>query len=173
MDSTTVFQGRVFSVRVDVVEDAGATRTIDVVEHALSYAIIARPDPAKILLVHQYRHAVGKSLWEIPAGMAEAGEDLAHGALRELREETGYRGGRIEQLFTLFPTPGFCDEQLAFFLVDDLQSGATQFDDDEDIQTRAVGIEEALAMLDRSAIIDGKTATALLWLDRIFRQKLS
>lgn len=168
--SQTVFTGKVFNVRQDVVEENGRRRTIDLVEHALSYAVIARPSPGELLLVSQYRHAAGQVLLEIPAGMANPGETAQAGALRELREETGYSGGRIQEIFTLFPTPGFCDERLAFFLVDDLRCGATEFDDDEQIETRSVEIGKALALLERGQIIDGKTALALLWLDRMVRQ---
>lgn len=168
--SQTVFTGKVFNVRRDIVEENGRRRTIDLVEHALSYAIIARPKPDELLLVSQYRHAAGQVLLEIPAGMANPGESPREGALRELREETGYSAGRITEIFTLYPTPGFCDERLAFFLVDDLRGGATEFDDDEQIETRSVGIREALALLERGQIIDGKTALALLWLDRMVRQ---
>ena len=168
--SKVVFEGKVFKVRQDTIEAHGRTHVVDLVDHALSYAIIAQPSPSEILLVHQYRHAVGEKLWEIPAGMADADEDPFEGALRELREETGYRGGRIRRLFGLYPTPGFCTERLDFFLVEELQSGQTNFDDDEDIETRTVGLEEALAMLSKGEIADAKTAIALLWLDRKGRQ---
>ena len=170
LESKVVFEGKVFKVRQDRVESEGGTHVIDIVDHAPSYAIIARPSPSELLLVHQYRHAVGREMWEIPAGMADGGESETDGALRELREETGYRAGRLRKLFGLYPTPGFCNERLDFFLADDLEAGATAFDEDEDIETRAFGLEEALAMLGKGEIIDGKTAIALLWLDKNKRQ---
>ena len=170
IDSEISFKGKVFNVRRDTVEDDGKRRVIEVVEHALSYAIIARPKADEIVLVRQYRHAAGQPLWEIPAGMSDPNEDPAAGALRELREETGFRGGRIQRLFTLFPTPGYCEERLAFFLVDDLAAGETAFDEDEAIETSCLAISEALARLDRGEISDAKTALALLWLDRTQRQ---
>ena len=88
------FSGRVFRVRTDdVVFDDGATARLDIVEHPGSYAVIATPSKNMLVLVKQYRHAVGRELWEIPAGTAEPGESVEAGALRELAEETGYRAG--------------------------------------------------------------------------------
>ena len=171
IQSETVFRGRVFNVRRDVIEEASRCYTNEIVEHALSYAIIARPGPDELILIEQYRHAAGTQLWEIPAGTADPGERPQDGALRELREETGYRGDRIQQLFTLFPTPGFCEERLSFFLVDGLHAGPTEFDEDESIQTRRFSTGEALAMFERGEIQDAKTVLALLWLDRTTRQQ--
>ena len=173
IDSKVVFEGKVFRVRQDRVQSDGRTHVIDVVDHAPSYAIIARPSPKELLLVHQYRHATGRKMWEIPAGMADGGEKPEDGALRELREETGFRGGRIRKLFGLYPTPGFCNERLDFFLVDDLEEGPTAFDEDEEIETRAYSLEEALAMLGNGEIVDAKTTIALLWLDKNERQQIT
>lgn len=170
VDSRQVFGGKVFSVRRDTIEDDGQRRVIDLVEHVVSYAIVARPSACEVVLVRQYRHAIGEKIWEIPAGMADGNERPEDGALRELREETGYRGGRIRRMFGLYPTPGFCTERLDFFLVDDLECGQTKFDEDEDIETRTFSLEEALAMLSNGEIRDAKTAVALLWLDRESRQ---
>ncbi|GAC1653732.1 MAG: NUDIX hydrolase [Vulcanimicrobiaceae bacterium] len=172
VESDTVFRGKVFSVRRDVVESEGRQRVVEVVEHALSYAVVAQPTPGEIVLVHQYRHAAGEKLWEIPAGAADGNEAPREGALRELREETGYRGGRIRELFRLYPTPGFCDEQFVFFLVEELASGETQFDEDEAIETRCMPVSEALALFQRGDIKDAKTIIALLWLDQVSRQKI-
>ncbi|MFN2527395.1 MAG: NUDIX hydrolase [Candidatus Baltobacteraceae bacterium] len=170
VESKIVFEGKVFKVRQDTVEDEGRSHIIDLVDHALSYAVIAQPAASELILVQQYRHAVQQKIWEIPAGMADQGEKPEDGALRELREETGYRGGRIRKIFGLYPTPGFCTERLDFFLVNDLTSGETAFDDDEAIEARIFSLEEALALLGSGEIVDGKTAIALLWLDKQARQ---
>ncbi|MBC5816086.1 MAG: NUDIX hydrolase [Candidatus Eremiobacteraeota bacterium] len=171
--SKVVFEGKVFTVRQDTIEDEGRSHVIDLVEHALSYAVIAQPSASELVLVHQYRHAVQQKMWEIPAGMADEGEKPQDGALRELREETGYRGGRIRKIFGLYPTPGFCTERLDFFLVDHLTTGETSFDDDEQIISQVFSLEEALAMLGSGDIMDCKTAVALLWLDKNSRQQIA
>ena len=170
IESHVVFEGKVFNVRQDTIERNGKLQRLDVVEHADSYTIIAQPTPTEVILVRQYRHAVGRDLWEFPAGMAEDGEDPKAGALRELREETGYRAGRIRQLHFTYMTPGFCSEGLYYFLAGDLTPGETQFDEDEDLETRTFSLEKALAMLRGGEIVDAKTTVGLLLLDGLNRQ---
>src|SRR5579875_2002342 len=90
ISSTPRYSGRVFNVRTDELKFAdGATASVDVVEHRGSYAIIATPAPDQLVLVRQYRHPLGREIWEIPAGTAEPNERVIDGALRELAEETG------------------------------------------------------------------------------------
>src|SRR5579863_8839498 len=96
VSSRRLFEGRVFNVRTDTVAYSdGAEHALDVVEHVASMAIVATPEPGRLVLVRQYRHPAGSLLWEVPAGTAEPGESEVEGALRELREETGYTAGRI------------------------------------------------------------------------------
>jgi len=159
-----VFKGRVFAVRVDTVRVGEKTMRVDVVSHPGSLAIVAQPDRNSLVLVRQYRHAVGQELWEIPAGSLDPGETRRDGALRELREETGYRAGRITEIFQTISTPGFCDERMHFFLAEELERGETAFDEDEDIHTEITGVDEALAMQASGRIVDAKTVTALFWL---------
>jgi ADP-ribose pyrophosphatase len=161
-----IYAGRIFEVRVDTVEFAGARREIDVVEHRGSVAVLALPAPDSLLLVRQYRHPAGRELWEIPAGMIEPGEEPAVAARRELLEETGYRAARIAPMFGLYPTPGFCTELLHLFVAEGLEAGNAAPDEDERIDLQAFGLPQALAMLGDGTICDLKTAAALLWLAR-------
>ena len=113
------------NLRVEEVDKPhGGTRLVEVVEHTGGVVIVAQPDPGTIVLVRQYRFAVEATLWEAPAGMIDPGEDPAAAALRELREETGYRAERIEFLFSAYSTPGFCQERLHFFVARGLTPGA-------------------------------------------------
>ena len=121
----------------------GSVHRLDIVEHGASLAILATPDPHRLVLVRQYRHAAGAALWELPAGTAEPDEDPRTGALRELREETGYRAGSIRPLGALYTTPGFCDEILYFFHAEDLEPGEQALDEDERIDVAAFSAEEA------------------------------
>src|SRR5262249_6930280 len=103
ISSSRVFEGRVFDVRIDQLRyDDGSQHRIDVVEHGPSFTIAAAPAPNEVVLVRQYRHPARAELWELPAGRSEADEDPASGALRELREETGFRAGRIRRIFSLY-----------------------------------------------------------------------
>lgn len=168
--SEVVFEGPIFTVRRDTIVRGGKTQRLDVVEHRGSYAILACPAPQSVVLVRQYRHPAGRALWELPAGMADPGEEPEAGALRELREETGFRAKRVRRFLTTFMTPGFCTEQLTFFLAEDLEPGLTDFDSDEEIETKVISLNEALALLDAGEIADAKTAIGLLWLYRHLRQ---
>jgi len=165
LHSQEVFKGRVFSVRVDTIRDEdGKERRLDIVQHSGSFAIAAAPRPGQIVLVHQYRHAAGQALWEIPAGTAEQDEDCEAGARRELREETGYTADSLELLCSAFPTPGFCTERVHVYAASGLHAGPQQLEEDERIDVRTVCFDEAWAMQASGQIIDMKTLLALLWL---------
>jgi ADP-ribose pyrophosphatase len=164
VSSTRAFYGRVFNVRIDELRyDDGSQHRIDVVEHGASFTIVATPNAGELVLVRQHRHAAGAALWEIPAGRAEAGEDPFAGAARELREETGYRAGRMRPLGSLYTTPGFCDEIMHFFHADELEAGEQALDDDERIEVRTFAFDAAWRLVADGAIADCKTVLALLW----------
>jgi len=166
VSSEPIFESRVFKVRTDVVAENGKTLRFDIVEHPASYTIVARPREDAVLLVRQYRHAAGAYLWELPAGSSEPGEDALDGVRRELREETGYSAETVREFLSSYMTPGFCTELMRYFIADGLTSGATEFDEDEDIETRTFGIGEALAMIESGQIVDAKTIVGLLYFSR-------
>src|SRR5579863_4677146 len=90
-ETKTVYEGSVFSVREDrIVEPGGIEVTRDIVVHSGSVVLLPVFPDGSILLVRQYRHAIGAMLWELVAGRLEPGESKAAGARRELIEETGY-----------------------------------------------------------------------------------
>jgi len=159
------FAGRVFRVRTDeiVFPDGGDAR-VDIVEHRGSYAIIATPAVGQVVLVRQYRHAVGRELWEIPAGTAEPGEGLLEGALRELAEETGYRAAAARQLGSFYVTPGFCDEIMHLVHADELTPGETDLDEDERIVVQNFTIDEMQQLVLNGEIADAKTLISWMWL---------
>jgi ADP-ribose pyrophosphatase len=165
ISSAPRFAGRVFRVRTDELRfPDGATASVDVVEHRGSYAVIATTADDRIVLVRQYRHPLGREVWEIPAGTAEPDERVIDGALRELAEETGYRASRSRNLGTFAMTPGFCDEVLHFVHADGLTDGEQELDEDERIVVQTFTIEEAESLLARGEIADAKTLIALLWM---------
>jgi ADP-ribose pyrophosphatase len=163
--SQDIYKGRVFRVRVDTIQDdEGKQHRLDIVEHPGSYAVAALPEPERLLLIRQYRHAAGQALWEIPAGTAEAGESCEDGALRELREETGCTADALELLCSVYPTPGYCTERVRIYAARGLHAGPQQLEEDERIDVREVTFEEAWGMQAAGEIIDMKTVLALLWL---------
>jgi len=161
-----VYEGRVFSVEVDRRRfPDGREHEVAVVRHRPSVVIIPMIDDARVVLIRQYRAAIDRELWELPAGTLNAGETADAAAARECEEEIALVPGRIERIRGLFPTPGFCDEELIFYRVWDLQppppDSPHKPDEDEKIEPRAFTVEEARAMVERGEIVDLKTAYAL------------
>ena len=165
--SQTVFEGRVFTVTVDRVSyPDGRTVNMDVIRHRGSVVLIAMPAPDKVMMVRQYRYVVDKWLWELPAGTVDAGEDLEAAALRECHEEIGKIAGRARKAASFYPTPGFCDELMNFFVMTDLRDrrpdeAAAAQDPDELLTVKEFSIAEARRMVARGEIIDMKTVVGL------------
>ncbi len=167
LDTRLVHQGRKIRVRLDRVRwPNGSESTQDVVEHPGAVAIVPLSAPGRVLLIRQWRHAIGQWLLEVPAGTLEAGESPADCARREVREEIGHEAGRIEPLVTFFTTPGFTDERMYAFVAWDLRPAPAEGDADEVIEAVEVDSAEALAMCLDGRIADGKTIACLLAAER-------
>ncbi len=159
-----VFEGRVFNVDRDrVTMPNGRTMEVDVVRHAKSVVIAPVPEPGKIVLVRQFRYPVNRFLWELPAGSVDAGELPEQAARRECHEEIGLVPGTVVRLAALWPTPGYCDEEMIFFRVSGLEqpTEAAHVDEDEDIETQTFELREVREMVRRGEIVDMKTIVAL------------
>ena len=158
-----LYSGRVLDLDVDEVEEpGGVTSRREVVRQRGSVAALPVDQDGRLLLVRQYRYAVDARVWELPAGRRETGEAPAEGARRELEEEVGLRASLLEPLLVFWTTPGFCDEEMHLFRASDLQPVPARPDDDERIEVGAFTLEEAMAMVARGEIREGKTLIALL-----------
>lgn len=115
-------RGRIVTVRTDQVElPDGELVSREVVEHPGAVAILALDETDRVLMIRQYRHPVGATLWEIPAGLRDvAGEPLLETARRELLEEAGYRAATWHVLADYASSPGITTERLRVFLAQDL-----------------------------------------------------
>jgi len=162
--STHLHRGPVFDVVRDHVRlPSGREQKIDVVRHGGAVAIAARRPTGELVLVRQYRHAVGDWLLELPAGRLEPGEAPLCAARRELEEETGLVAERWSELTRFFAAPGFCSEELVVFLAEGLRpagTGRREPDADEEIELE----ERTPAQILAGAARDAKTllAAALL-----------
>jgi ADP-ribose pyrophosphatase len=173
LSSQVVYQGPLFCVRHDkLIEPGGRSNERDVIRHNGSVVILAI-DNAKsnrdpwIVLERQYRHAANQYLWELPAGKLDAGETPLAGAQRELAEETGYRAKKWRPLVEYYASPGFLGESMKVFLAEGLQPGQPHPEADEEIELRLVKLSELLKMIEKGAILDGKTLTSVLLYARL------
>ena len=171
--SETVFEGPLFRVLRDrLIEPGGREALRDIVRHNGSVVILAI-DSAKnkrdpwVVIERQYRHAANRFLWELPAGKLEAGEDALAGAQRELEEETGYRARKWKPLVEYYASPGFLGESMKVFVAEGLQAGDAHPEADEEIEFRLVKLSQVLKMIEKGAILDGKTLTSVLLFARL------
>ncbi len=163
--SERIYSGRVLNLRVDEIDRPrdGGVRKVEIVEHVGGVCVIARPTPSQIVLVKQYRAAVGKELWEVPAGMIDRGDAPLDTARRELIEETGYRAQSLRFLWSMYSSPGFCEERIHFFVADGLTAGEEAPEEDEQFELRTWAIEDAWALVESDELRDAKTQIALAW----------
>jgi ADP-ribose pyrophosphatase len=110
----------------------------------------------------QYRHAANHYLWELPAGKLEAGEDPLQGAQRELAEETGYHAKKWKPLIEYYASPGFLGESMIVYVAEGLLAGDAHPEGDEQIDIRLVKLSELVKLIEKGAIVDGKTLSAVL-----------
>ena len=162
LDSQTVYAGRLIRVTVDTVRlPDGQQARREIVRHPGAVAILA-VDGEQILFVRQYRHAVGESLLELPAGKIEAGETPLATAQRELAEETGFQAATWTPLGRTIVSPGFTDEVIHLFRAQDLEPTTAGVPDaDEFLVVERLSRAEALAAVAAGRIVDAKTQAAL------------
>ena len=144
----------------------GRTVTLDMVRHRGSVVLLPMQDDGHIVLIRQYRYALDRWIWELPAGSLDAGEDPAAAAARECEEEIGLVPGRVEFAGAWYPTPGFCTEVMNYYRLTGLRAPdpdgpQAHKDEDEDIRVHVFTLDEAREMVRRGDIIDLKTAWGL------------
>ena len=148
LKSETVYRGVVFDVRLDtVVIPNGKTVTRDIVIHSGAVIIVPRDADGKFMMVQQYRHAVGHSMLEFPAGTLEIGEQPLACAQRELIEEVGHSAKNWQSLGTLYPAPGFANEIQHLFFATELTPDTAPGDEDEIIEVVSFSAEEIKAAI--------------------------
>ena len=163
LSSQTVFEGQIVKLRVDNVEmPGGRESTREIVEHGEVVAMVVLDEQNQIIMVEQFRRAVGMSLLEIPAGGIDPGEDEVAAVRRELREEIGYLPRKIEKLVSFYAAPGYCTEYLHLYLATDLVPSRLHAEDTEGISLVRVPLDQVVALITSGRICDGKSVAGLL-----------
>jgi len=163
LDSKRIFEGNVFSVRLDTVRlSDGEIRPREIVEHRGGVGIVPLTEDGELLMVRQFRYAVGRELLEIPAGKIEADEPPELCAERELSEETGCAAAKWVDLGEMYPTPGYCGETLHIYLALGLQYGEMHLDEGELLSVERVPFETVCRMIFDNELRDAKTVFGVL-----------
>ena len=167
ISSKLIYKGKMIDVRRDeVILPSSKKAQREIVEHQGSVSIVGLVgDGRKVLLLRHFRVSIGRTIWEIPAGVIDEGERPEQTARRELMEETGYAAKTMKPIFRSYPTPGYSSELMHCFLATSLtKSKGRQLDNDEGIEVKPIGIRRAFRMIRSGEITDGKTIAALSYL---------
>ena len=162
VEEKTVWQGKAFAFDLKkMVLPNGKSAEIGCIRHPGSSAILPVSETGSIALIHQYRPAIGESIWEIPSGTMFPGEDPLECAKRELREECGLMGNKFEKLGEVLIAPWYSDEKIHLFLATELIPCENKLDEDEILTTHTFPFNEVMTMIARGEIQDATTILAL------------
>lgn len=172
LGTTVIHDGRVVHLSVDTVRfPDGSVGRLELVRHRGAAAVLPVPghredaDP-EVLLLQQYRYAAGGVIYEVPAGIIEAGESWEECARRELEEETGFRAGTLVKLTTIHTTPGFTNEEIHLYAAFDLAEGTARTDEDEFLQLERMPLSRALELARSGDMTDAKSLVAIFYAAR-------
>jgi ADP-ribose pyrophosphatase len=161
--SEKIYSGRIISLRQDeVVLPNQKIAQREIVEHPGAVAVVALKGKGEMVLIRQFRKPVDAVIYEIPAGLAHSGEDLARAAQRELEEETGYVAGKIRPVLSAYTSPGYSTELLHYFLAEELTLKEQALDVDEIVKVEHLQIADARQKIKSGMIKDNKTIIGVM-----------
>ncbi len=165
-----IFSGKIINVHTDkitLVDGTEAQR--EVVDHPGGVAIVGLTENNEVLMVRQFRYPYKETIYEIPAGKLEKGEDPREAAIREFREECGAVAEKFEPLGEIYPTPGYCGEIIRIFYATDLTFGEQELDEDEYLEVIKMPFSECVAKIMSGEIKDAKTIVGILKLKELMK----
>ncbi|MDR2427736.1 MAG: NUDIX hydrolase [Endomicrobium sp.] len=164
LNKKLIYKGKFTELFCDEVQlPNGNSATREYINHPGAAAVLPFIDKENIVLVKQYRYAIGKVTYEIPAGEIDAGETPVECITRELEEETGYIAKKFELLLSFYPTSALSNELLHIFSAFNLEEGNFNPDEDEFVEKEIVNFKNALDMIKDGQIKDSKTIISLLY----------
>lgn len=167
VESRDIYRGKVLALRADeVAMPDGQVATREVVEHYGAVAIAAVDEDGRVVLIHQYRHPLGRRLWELPAGLLdEPGEAPSAAAARELAEEVGLAAAEWSVLVDIAASPGFTDEVVRVYLARGLTSVHREQpvgDEEADLVVRRFDVAEAMRMALAGDVVNSSSVAGIL-----------
>lgn len=162
ISSSLVYDGRIIKLYKDEVElDDGVKAFREVVHHNGGACALVKTKENKIIFVKQYRYAFKEEMIELPAGKIELNEDPLNTIIREVEEEVGVKPLNATFIGKLYLTPGFCDEIIYLYYIDEYIETSTHFDFDESIDRIELTIDEAIDSIEKGIIKDAKTISLI------------
>ena len=156
------YKGHVITVYEDRLDIGGHEAYWDYIHHNGAAAVLPVTDDGELLLVRQYRHALGRYTLELPAGKRDGEEDFLVCAMRELEEETGYLADTFEYLLSVNTTVAFLDEIIYIYLARGLHPGQVHWDDDEELGVEKWRLEDLMELIRAGKLTDSKTVSAIM-----------
>jgi ADP-ribose pyrophosphatase len=158
-----VHRGTIFNVERFTAEKEGKKVMHERIVGADTIGVIPLTAGRELILERQYRFAVSRYLYEIPAGHIDDGETAREAAERELREEIGYTASKLRYLTSAYVSPGIQTEKISYFLATGLRKSKTDMDKDEIIKPYRISLSEAMRMIKEGRIMDNTTISGLLY----------
>ncbi len=164
-----IYKGKIINLNVDSLKINNKNFIREIIIHPGSVVIIPVLDikKQKIIMIKQFRYAINKYIYELPAGTKEKNENSFNCAKRELEEETGYYPEKLKKLITIYPSPGIISEKMDIFLATSLKKKKQNLEQDENIKIKIFTLNKLINMIFKGKIVDGKTIVGILLLNKI------